>query len=822
MPDMNAPVPPSPEDLADRMTVEEKVALVSGGSAWGTAAVPGIGLRSIVLSDGPSGVRGALWDERLPSACLPSATALAASWDLELAREYGTVVAGEARAKGVDVVLGPTVNLHRSPLGGRHFEAFSEDPRLTADLAAAYVAGVQAQGVGAAIKHFVANDFETDRFAVDVQVGDRALRELYLLAFERAVTEAGAWLVLSAYNAVNGTTATESPLLTDPLTTTWGFDGVVVSDWTAVRSLESARQQQHLAMPGPAAAWSDRLVTAVRDGDVPMPALDEKVRRILRLAARVGALEGFGPSVVPEAVDAGAFARRVAAEGMVLVANTGVLPLQAASVRRVAVIGEHAERPRVQGGGSATVIPHYEITPVDGIRRALPEAVLDLRVGAVTQDHFAPLDPARMTNPVTGGPGARYTSYGADGTELYAEDRFAGFILDYGREDDPRVRASVGFRTRYTPERDGELRFGFASPGTGRLFIDGALVLEATIEEDPDQIQDFFAARSITTPHPVRAGVALELRYEFVPGTIIDGVPNSLAVTFGILPAPRTEEEDRALIAEAVQAAEAAEIAIVIVATGFTSECEGFDRTDLRLPGRQDELVAAVAAANPRTVVVVNAGAPVEMPWRDDVAAVLLTWFGGQEYGTALADVLVGAVEPGGRLPTTWPARLADAPVTDVQPVDGVVRYDEGIHIGYRAWARTDVAPAYPFGHGLGYTTWAIDAPTVTGFHDGIATVTATVRNTGARPGKHVVQVYARRQESVVDRPALWLVGYALVRAAAGSGTRVTVEVSRRALAYWEDGWRLEAGDYELLIGATAAALGPAGTVTVDRDELLT
>lgn len=827
MPQSNLPGPPSPEDLVDRLSLEEKVALVSGGSAWGTAAVPSIGLRSMVLSDGPSGVRGALWDERLPSACLPSATALAASWDLELAREYGTVVAGEARVKGVDVVLGPTVNLHRSPLGGRHFEAFSEDPRLTADLAAAYVAGVQAQGVGAAIKHFVANDFETDRFTVDVHVGDRALRELYLLAFERAVTEAGAWLVLSAYNAVNGTTATESPLLTDRLTTTWGFDGVVVSDWTAVRSLESARQQQHLAMPGPAVAWSDRLVAAVRDGDVPLSALDEKVRRILRLAARVGALEGFEPVAVPEPMnagpmDAGEFARRAAAEGMVLVRNTGILPVQTESVRRIAVIGQHAERPRVQGGGSATVIPHYEITPLDGIRRALPpEVVVDHRVGVITQDHFAPLDPGRMTNPVTGGPGARYTSYGPDGTELYAEDRFAGFILDYGREEDPRVRASVGFLTRYTPEQDGELRFGFASPGTGRLFVDGALVLEATIEEDPDQIQDFFAAQSITTPHPVRTGVALELRYEFVPGTIIDGVENSLAVTFGILPAPRTEEEERVLIAEAAQAAAAADLAIVIVATGFTSECEGFDRADLRLPGRQDELVAAVVAANPRTVVVVNAGAPVEMPWRDDVAAVLLTWFGGQEYGNALADVLVGAVEPGGRLPTTWPARLADAPVTDVQPVDGVVRYDEGIHIGYRAWARTDVAPAYPFGYGLGYTNWTVGAAAVTGFRGGFATVTIPVRNTGARSGKHVVQVYARRRRSVVDRPALWLVGFAVVRGDVGSGTMVTIEVSRRSLAYWDDGWRLEAGDYELLVGATATSFEPAGTVVVDRDELL-
>jgi beta-glucosidase len=319
-----SPAPADVTGLLDRLTLEEKVLILTGQDLWSTHPLPGIGLRSMVLSDGPSGVRGPVWDERDPSLNLPSATALSSSWDLGIAHRYGVVSALEARRKGVDVVLGPTINLHRSPLGGRHFEAFSEDPVLTAELAAAYVAGVQELGVGATPKHYVANDFETERFTADVVVSDRALREVYLLAFEKAVVESKAWLVMSAYNSINGATASENVLLETPLNSEWGFDGVVVSDWTAVRSLESAKHSQDLAMPGPVGAWGDALVEAVRSGEIEESAIDRKVLRLLTLAARVGALEGFEkPADVPT-VDGVAFARWAAAEGSVLLRNAGV------------------------------------------------------------------------------------------------------------------------------------------------------------------------------------------------------------------------------------------------------------------------------------------------------------------------------------------------------------------------------------------------------------------------------------------------------------------------------------------------------------------
>ena len=280
-------------ELVGRLSLEEKVRLLTGRDFWTLQPVPEIGLRSVVLSDGPAGVRGVTWDERSPSINFPSPTALSSAWDREAVYRAGEALGAEAVRKGADVLLAPTINLHRSPYGGRHFEAFSEDPLLTAEIATAYVRGVQSRGVAATVKHYVANDAETDRFTVDVRVDERTLRELYLAAFEAPVVDGGAWAVMSAYNSINGTTASESPLLTTPLTDEWAFDGVVVSDWTAVRSIESARHRQDLAMPGPGGAWAEGLLQAVLAGEVEEVDIDQKVHRILKLAARVGALEGF-------------------------------------------------------------------------------------------------------------------------------------------------------------------------------------------------------------------------------------------------------------------------------------------------------------------------------------------------------------------------------------------------------------------------------------------------------------------------------------------------------------------------------------------------
>ncbi len=793
--------------LVARLDLDQKVELLSGASSWATAGNAAIGLRSMVMSDGPSGVRGQLWDERSTSLMLPCATALASSWDVDLARRYGGVAAQEARRKDVDIILGPTVNLHRSPLGGRNFEAYSEDPVVTAEIAVAYIGGVQANGVAAAVKHFVANDSETDRFTTDVRVSERALRELYLLPFERAVTQAGVWLVMSAYNSINGTTATENELLVDPLTSEWGFQGVVVSDWTAVRSVNSARGRQDMAMPGPHTAWGGALVAAIRSGEVDEAVIDRKLVRILQLAGRVGALDGPSP-VPPPADDGPVFARHVAAEGMVMLKNTDALPLEPSGYRRIAVIGHNAKHTRAQGGGSATVMPEYVISPLAGLRAATPETVaIDYAIGAVVQTGIAVFERDQITNPLTGEPGAQVSYRGADGREIFAEARFAGLLLDFGDNPDTRGTTSVVYETLYTPDTTEPVNIGFASPGSCRMFVNGVLALDATIAPTgTDQVGGFFAPQSVSVTVDAEAGVPVRLRFEFLPGEIIDGVEGSFTVWFGTEPAP---QDGDVLIDEAARLARAADTAIVVVGTNAQIECEGYDRADLVLPGRQDDLVAAVAAANPRTVVLVNAGAPVEMPWRDQVSAIVLTFFGGQETGNAIADVLYGRTEPGGRLTTTWPAVLGDAPVFDVTPRDGVVRYDEGIYIGYRAWLQAGREPAYPFGFGLGYTRWELGAVALEGTVDEDGwRLTADIVNIGDRAGKQVVQVYARRRESRIDRPDRWLVGFGVARADAGATSTLTIRVPRRAFAYWEDGWVDEPGEYELMVGTSSIDLG--------------
>jgi beta-glucosidase len=788
------------EDLLNRLDLEEKVRLLTGRGFWDTWPLEKIGLRRIVVSDGPSGVRGETWDERDPSLNLPSATALSSSWDRSIAERYGAVSAAEARRKGVDVVLGPTINLHRSPLGGRHFEAFSEDPVLTAELAAAYVSGVQAHGVGATPKHYVANDFETDRFQADVMVSERALRELYLLAFEKTVTDSNAWLIMSAYNSINGATATENDLLESPLNTEWGFDGVVISDWTAVRSIDSAKFSQDLAMPGPDGAWGNALVDAVRAGEVAESAIDRKVLRILTLAARVGALEGFEPAATPDFTEDGvSFAREAAAEGTVLLRNDGILPL-ASDIVRIAVIGHNAQHARTQGGGSATVIPERIVSPLDGIRAAFPGAQVDYRIGAVVQEGLAELHPDAMRNPATGGAGARVRFLGSDGEELYAEDRFASALVYFGGAAPIGQAASVEFSTIYTPDQSGMTRLGFASAGTGRIIVDDVVLDELTTTPvGRDLGGSLLAPPAATVPVQLTAGQPISISLMFQPHRVSGEMGNALSLTIGFEPDNVAPEQ---LIDEAVEAARAADIAIIVVGTNSRVESEGYDRDTLSLPGRQDQLVEAVSAANPRTVVLVNSGAPVLMPWRNDVAAVAVTYFGGQEYGNAVADVLTGEREPGGRLPTTWPAEYADVPVTNVTPQNHVLRYTEDIHIGYRAWLKAGRRPAYSFGFGLGYTTWSLDDVRLRGsVGDGTASVTAIVRNTGERAGKQIVQVYAARPGSVVDRPELWLVGFTVIRADAGDSVTIDIPITARSLSYWEAGWQLEPGEFALRVG---------------------
>ncbi|MGV9680985.1 beta-glucosidase H [Nocardia sp. NPDC003482] len=785
----------SVDRVVSGMGLAEKVRLISGAGLFRMAGDARVGLREMVISDGPTGVRGEDWDERDPSVSLPSGTALAATWDRELLAEVGALIAAEARRKDVYAVLGPTVNLHRSPLGGRHFECYSEDPMLTAEMAVAYVAAVQRHGVGACPKHFVANDSETDRFTVDVRVDERALRELYLYPFERAVA-AGAWMVMAAYNSVAGVTMTENPLLDEPLKGSWEFDGVVVSDWTAVRSTEGAAHGTDLCMPGPPMLWGDPLEQAVRAGAVPESAIDDKVRRILRFAARVGGLRDK-PAPTPAFTDeqAQALVRRVAADAMVLVRNDGVLPLPPGA--GIALLGPGAAEPRLMGGGSATVIPSHVTTPLDGLKGVVPVVHTP---GVRVTDSLAPAPLELLTDPDTGTPGLSLRYLDGDAI-IDTQHRLAGGLVLFG--DPAAARATtLELRARLRADADGEWRIGTGALGHVRLYLDGETAVDETLTPAGS---DFLAAlldppqRAVT--RTLHAGQDVDVRITI---DVPDPVPG-LGVLLGVaLVADRPRRGERAEFDAAVEAARHAEAAVVVVGTTELIESEGVDRTTLRLPGRQDELVAAVAAVNPRTVVVVNSGAPVEMPWRDDVAAVLLTWFPGQEFGAALADVLTGAREPGGRLPTTWPATMADVPVLNTTPdADGVLRYAEGIHIGYRAWLRAGVEPAYPFGHGIGYTTWRLSDLSATA-----DTATLTVANTGDRRGKQVVQAYLSRPESAIDRPVRWLAAFATLTLDPGESREIAIALPHRAFEHWTaGGWATEPGTFTLHVGTSVADL---------------
>jgi beta-glucosidase len=547
-----------------------------------------------------------------------------------------------------------------------------------------------------------------------------------------------------------------------------------MSDWTAARSTEAAANAAlDLAMPGPDGPWGDALVRAVREGRVPEDAIDEKVLRLLRLAGRVGALEGVEPArhATPWSDEEIAVElRATAAAGFVLARNDGTLPL--AGSPKVAVLGPSAAQARTLGGGSATVFPPYTVSPLDGLRAAWQQVTHATGIRAHTRI------PAAAPELLPDGVHVRFLD--AAGAELGAEHRHGAAFTWLGTL--PAGTAAIELRATLRPAARGEHIVGVTGVGRHRLTLDGDQLFDRRVELSPgaDLGEAVLRPPQHGVPVTLHGDTELVLRYE--PET---GAPMA-AVHLNVEP---PHDDADAELERAVALAAEADVAVVVVGTNEEVECEGVDRDSLALPGRQDELVARVAAANPRTVVVVNAGAPVLLPWADDVAAILLAWFPGQEFGNALADVLTGAVEPGGRLPTTWPASEAGLPSTT--PQDGVLAYDEGLFVGYRAYDRDGREPLFSFGHGLGYTRWEYLAVEPADGH-----VTVRVRNAGARRGREVVQVYASRPNSAVERPPRWLAGFAVVEADPGEEVVVDVTIAPRALAHWDGGWVVEPGEF--------------------------
>ncbi len=649
------------ESIIADMALDEKAALCTGASAWSTTPVERLGVPEMIVSDGPHGVRrvpdvNAIAQRSLPATCFPTASCLASTWDVSLIEQMGNALGEECVALNVDVLLGPGANMKRSPLGGRNFEYFSEDPYLAGELAASLINGIQAKGVGTSLKHFAANNQEFQRFSISAEVDERTLREIYFPAFEKAVKKAQPWTVMCSYNKINGTFASEHhTLLTDILKKEWGFEGLVVSDWGAVRNRVAAlKAGLDWEMPGPQDLRVKAVVEAVRTGELDEAVLDESVRRILKIVFKSKETPKGGGTFDVDAHHE--LARKIAAEGMVLLKNDGLLPLK--GYQHIAVIGRSAETAHFQGGGSSHINPTRTAVPFKEIQARSEESELTYAEGYPTDDCY--------------------------------------------RQD----------------------------------LIDQAVTIAAT-----------------------------------------------------------------------------ADVALLYIALPSFKESEGYDRKDLDLTVQQIALIQAVARVQPKTVVVLNNGAPVAMNgWIDSVSAVIEGWMMGQAGGAAVADILFGRVNPSGKLAETFPLKLADTPAYINWPGDaGAVRYGEGLYIGYRYYDTKEIPVLFPFGFGLSYTTFAYGNPRVSAQTfkdvDGV-TVTVDVTNTGAVAGKEIVQVYVHDRESALSRPTKELKGFAKVELQPGETKTVSIDLDFRAFAYWHPGhkqWVTEDGDFDLLIGASAA-----------------
>jgi beta-glucosidase len=805
--------------LVEAMSLDEKCSLTAGANLWYLPPVERLGLAALKVSDGPSGVRGdSLIGRR--SLSLPCGMAVGATWNPALVERLGEVLAAEAHAKGVHVLLGPTVCIPRTPLAGRTFESFSEDPLLTARLAVAYVRGVQGAGVGCCIKHYACNDQEHERMTISAEVSERALREIHLVAFEAAVREAGVWSVMTAYNKVNGIYCGEQPDLIDGvLRDEWGFDGLVMSDWFGTHStVPAVRAGLDLEMPGPSAWFGPTLAAAVRDRLVDETVVDGQVRHLLRLMARVGVLDGTlrAPGAEREEDDPvrRAVAREVAAEGTVLLVNDGLLPLGPAGVSSVAVIGPNASQ-LAMGGGSSEVTPYRRRSVAGALAERLPNATIRSEVGCRI-DRGLPAVDLRLLS------GEQFlVEYfdRADPPEQSGSAAVAAEVAHTARimwigPPQPGLepgRCAVRIRGIFTPDVSGRWRLGLESAGCSVLRVDGVIVVD---NSEPERGDGFYGAGS----QPVAAPCELEAGRSY--GLAVDLWPRSASsrILGARISAARPDTGDE--FERAVAAAAAADVAVVVVGSNAQWETEGRDRPDLSLPGRQRELVEAVLAANRRTVVVVNAGAPVEMPWAERAGAVLVTWYPGEEGADALADILVGASEPTGRLPVTFPVRVEDGPTAGddnrYPGTDGKVHYEEGVLVGYRHYETAGVTPRFAFGHGLSYGDIVYDQVEITPER-----VTVRLANQGVRRGTEVVQVYVRTLDARVARPDRELVGFVKVAVEAGQRASVEVELTAAAYRYWDvdtHGWRSDAGSYELLVGSSSRHIEASAVVTRGDD----
>lgn len=778
--------------LITQMTLEEKIAMLHGatdperfGQAGYLPGVPRLGIPPLRLSDGPAGVRTAQ-----PATALPAPVALAATFSPDFAQEYGRAIARDGRARHQNVILAPMVNIVRVPQGGRNFETLGEDPWLTSQLAAAEAVGIQSEGLIATVKHFALNNQENQRQSVSADVDEQTLHEIELPGFRAATGMSGA--VMAAYNKVNGTWSSEQPvLLTDILRREWNFKGFVMSDWGGTHSGVAAITAG-LDLEMPSGRNFAALADAVKSGALPIAVVDQSVRRILTAMQAVGLLNPITPRPVADVPATSAIARDIATAGAVLLKNDGqLLPLQARD--RVAVIGTTGRSLLVGGGGSAHVTPMHSGSVLDALRQRMTAGEVTYAVGYDIEGTVVPATALALRRASASGgeptsestidfTGARALAAGSSWT-------WTGTITAPSTGDYVLKLQTAGGRGTLTLDTPPP---SVPAPGGGRgrggRGGGGAAGLLATAD----------GLSNPSTPVRFDAGVARPIT---IAATAADTDAMQLRLAW-LTPSSATDA-----IAEAVGVAKAAHTAIVFA---YDEGQEGRDRASLSLPGSQDALIAAVAAANPRTAVVLNNGAPVLMPWVDRVSAILQMWYPGQEGADATVALIVGDASPSGRLPVTFPRRVEDVPTNSPERypgVDGHGRYSEGIYVGYRWYDQQGIAPLFPFGHGLSYTNFEYSKLDVTPRGDGFDVV-FTLKNSGTRTGIEVPQLYVGRPAAppapMAERR---LVQFERVGLAAGSDRRVALYINRDALSYWsaaEHRWVVATGTRAIMVGASS------------------
>ena len=794
------------DSLLKQMTLEEKIGLCSGTGGGSTMrGVSRLHIPDCQVTDGPRGPHGAS-----PTTAFPSGVLFGATWNPSLIQEAGLVMGNETRALGDGILLGPGINIQRDPLGGRFFEYYTEDPYLNARLAAAIVTGIQSEGVAACLKHYVCNNREDNRNNYMSMVDSRTLNEIYLPGFKAAVQDGHIWGVMTSANGVNGDFVSDSRgLLNGILKGQWGFDGLVMTDWLQTRSTEKAALAGlDVSMPGGVCGFAAPLLDAVKAGRVPESVIDDKARRVLRVYARVGLLDQR-PLAAGAALNTPAHqsvARRVATEGIVLLKNSrNLLPLNPAHLKNVLVLGPSADkRFCVVGlGGSSWVQGPYEVTPLAGIRRVLADKVQYL----ATDDlgGFQPI-PAGVMQSVDGTRGfqTKYFAQGSSDPVVQRVEPQVNFMWEM-RSPDPKI-PPAGFRAQFIgrviPPVTGTYTIRIVAGGEAWLYVEAG-------GGAPVAVVNRAAGRpSATAVVEMQAGKPFDLRVDYTRQ------PGDAAVSLTWEPPSATQAW-----AAVDAAARKADTVIVVGGIDHSLDSEGRDRTDMHFPPVQQELINRVARQNPKTVVVLINGSPLELGgWLPHVPAVVEAWYPGMEGGNAIADVLFGHVDPSGRLPFSWPKRLEDSPSHQLGTQNNdEVDYKEKLLVGYRYYDTRNVAPQFPFGYGLSYTTFSF-GPLHAIPKNGRVPLSLTVKNTGPRDGIETVQIYVRPLKPSVTRPVHELKAFQKISLKAGQSRQVDFQLGPEAFSYFnaaKNRWQVDPGPYEIQAGVSSRQILSAAKVVV-------